>query len=139
MRGMADVARFVPGVGVAQGEGNRDALIFRGNGSTSDFYVDGIRDDVQHLRDLYNVERVEALKGPNAMIFGRGGVGGVINRVQRRADWSDEREVALRAGAWDERRITADVGQGFGNMAARVTGVYESSDSYRAGVGLERY
>ena len=60
----------------------------------SDFFVDGVRDDVQYFRDLYNVERVEALKGPNAMIFGRGGVGGVINRVTRQADWGQSREVA---------------------------------------------
>ncbi len=63
---MADVVRYVPGVGMAQGEGNRDTPIFRGNSSTSDFFVDGVRDDVQYFRDLYNVERVEALKGPNA-------------------------------------------------------------------------
>jgi catecholate siderophore receptor len=84
MQGIADVVRYMPGVGIAQGEGNRDTPIFRGVSSTSDFYVDGIRDDVQYFRDLYNVERVEALKGPNGMIFGRGGVGGVINRVSRR-------------------------------------------------------
>jgi catecholate siderophore receptor len=34
--------------------------VFRGNSSTSDFYVDGVRDDVQYYRDVYNVERVEA-------------------------------------------------------------------------------
>ena len=95
MQSMADVVRYVPGVGMAQGEGNRDTPIFRGNSSTSDFFVDGIRDDVQYFRDLYNVERVEALKGPNAMIFGRGGVGGVINRVARQADWTPSREVSL--------------------------------------------
>ena len=88
MQSMADVVRYVPGIGMAQGEGNRDTPIFRGNSSTSDFFVDGVRDDVQYFRDLYNVERVEALKGPNAMIFGRGGVGGVINRVVRQADWT---------------------------------------------------
>ena len=81
MQSLADVVRYVPGVGMAQGEGNRDAAVFRGNNSTADFFVDGVRDDVQYFRDLYNVERVEALKGPNAMIFGRGGAGGVLNRT----------------------------------------------------------
>src|SRR5215203_3847609 len=76
MQSLADVVRYIPGVSMAQGEGNRDAAVFRGNSSTGDFFVDGIRDDVQYFRDLYNVERVEALKGPNAMIFGRGGAGG---------------------------------------------------------------
>ena len=78
MQSMADVVRYVPGVTMAQGEGHRDAPVIRGQSSTADFFVDGVRDDAQYLRDLYNVERVEALKGSNAMIFGRGGGGGVI-------------------------------------------------------------
>jgi catecholate siderophore receptor len=139
MRGMTDAIRFVPGVGVAQGEGNRDQLVFRGNSSTSDFFVDGVRDDVQHIRDLYNVERIEALKGANAMTFGRGGVGGVVNRVPRRADWSEAREVTLLAGAWDERRATADLGHAIGSAAGRVTAVFEDSGSYRDGFDLRRY
>jgi catecholate siderophore receptor len=139
MRGVADAIRFVPGIVVAQGEGNRDQLVFRGNSSTADFFVDGIRDDVQHVRDLYNVERVEALKGPSAMSFGRGGVGGVVNRVPRRAGWSDTREIGVRAGAWDERRATADLGRAFGDAAARVTAMFEDSGSHRDGFGLERY
>lgn len=140
MQGMADVVRYVPGIGIAQGEGNRDTPIFRGNSSTSDFFVDGIRDDVQYYRDLYNVERVEALKGPNAMIFGRGGVGGVLNRVTRQADWTPARELTLQGGSWDNRRVAGDFGQLIGeNASARLTAVYEKSDSYRAGSKLDRY
>ncbi|MGE3708018.1 MAG: TonB-dependent receptor, partial [Vicinamibacterales bacterium] len=90
-------------------------------------------------RDVYNVERVEALKGPNAMIFGRGGVGGVINRVSRQADWNSSREVGVQLGSWDDRRITADLGAPLGmGAAARVTAMYQTADSYRNGVGLER-
>ena len=76
MQSMGDVVRYVPGVGMGQGEGHRDAPTIRGNATTADFFVDGVRDDVQYLRDLYNAERIEVLKGPNAMIFGRGGGGG---------------------------------------------------------------
>jgi catecholate siderophore receptor len=140
MTNMSDVVRYVPGVSMAQGEGNRDTPIFRGNSSTSDFFVDGVRDDVQYFRDLYNIERVEALKGPNAMIFGRGGVGGVLNRVSRLAGWAPTREFVFQGGSYDDRRITADVGQGLSStVAARITGVFERSDSYRQGVELERY
>ena len=140
MQSMADVVRYMPGVGMAQGEGNRDTPILRGNSSTADFFVDGIRDDVQYFRDLYNVERVEAVKGPNALAFGRGGVGGVINRVTRQADWMDAREVELQVGSWDNRRLSTDLGGRLNDsMAARVTGVYDNSSSYRNGVGLERY
>ena len=82
---MADVMRYVPGIGTHQGENNRDQVIIRGNSSSADFFLNGVRDDVQYYRDLYNLERVEALKGPNAMIFGRGGGGGVVNRVTKEA------------------------------------------------------
>ena len=140
MTSMADVTRYMPGVGFAQGEGNRDTPIMRGNATTSDFFVDGVRDDVQYFRDVYNVERVEAIKGPNAMIFGRGGVGGVINRVTRQADWGLPREASLQLGSWDNKRFTADVGRALNHgVAIRATGLYENSDSYRDGVGLERY
>lgn len=139
MRTMADVVNYVPGVGMAQGEGHRDAPIFRGNTSTSDFYVDGLRDDTQYLRDLYNVDRVEVLKGPNGMIFGRGGIGGVINRVTRQANGTSPRELSLQVGSFDQRRVTTDLGHRFsGDVSARLTGMFENADSYRAGAGLER-
>src|SRR4029453_5012856 len=85
MQNMADVVRYMPSISMGQGEGHRDAPTIRGNSSTADFFVDGIRDDAQYYADTYNVERVEALKGSNAMIFGRGGGGGVINRVTKEA------------------------------------------------------
>jgi catecholate siderophore receptor len=139
MQSMADVVRYVPGVGMGQGEGNRDTPILRGNGTTADFFVDGVRDDVQYFRDLYNVERVEALKGPNAMIFGRGGAGGVIHRTTRQADWGTARELTLIGGSYDNRRATIDFDQRVNDtVAARLTSVYENSDSYRHGVGLQR-
>ena len=140
MQGMADLVRYVPGIGIAQGEGNRDNAIFRGNSSTSDFFVDGVRDDAQYYRDLYNVERVEALKGPNAMIFGRGGVGGVLNRVTRQAEWTPVRELTLQGGSFGDRRVSGDFGQLLTeSVSARVTGVYQQSESYRDGVRLDRY
>ncbi|MQA28566.1 MAG: TonB-dependent siderophore receptor [Luteitalea sp.] len=140
MSSMADVVRYMPGVGIAQGEGNRDTPILRGNSTTSDFFVDGVRDDVQYFRDVYNVERVEALKGPNAMIFGRGGVGGVINRVTRQAEWGQAREASLQFGSWDNKRFTADVGRGLNEtVALRATALYENSGSYRDGVDIERH
>lgn len=140
MRGIADVIRYVPGVTMGQGEGHRDAPTLRGNASTADFFIDGVRDDVQYFRDLYNVERVEVLKGPNAMIFGRGGGGGVINRVTKKADWSSERAVTAELGSWDHRRLTADLAAPFSDAAsARVIGLYERSESFRDFVNVERW
>ena len=84
-RAIADVVRYVPGVVTTQGEGHRDALVIRGVRTTADFYQDGMRDDVQYYRSLYNVDQLEVLKGPNALLFGRGGTGGLINRVSKKA------------------------------------------------------
>ena len=84
-RQIGDIIRYTPGVNTSQGEGHRDAVVFRGVRSTADFFQDGNRDDVQYYRSLYNVEQVEVLRGPNALLFGRGGTGGVINRVSKKA------------------------------------------------------
>ena len=81
---LRDIIRHVPGVNASQGEGHRDSVVFRGVRSTADFFIDGVRDDVQYYRPLYNLEQVEVLRGPNALIFGRGGTGGVLNRVTKK-------------------------------------------------------
>ncbi len=140
MQGMADLVRYVPGVTMGQGEGHRDAPTLRGNASTADFFVDGVRDDVQYIRDLYNVQRVEVLKGPNAMTFGRGGGGGVINRVTKVADGTVSHALSAEFGSWDHRRLTGDLGAAFRpDTAGRVVGVFENSASFRDHVGLERW
>ena len=84
-RALSDIVRYVPGIHTTQGEGHRDAVVIRGVRTTADFYQNGLRDDVQYYRSLYNVEQVEVLKGPNALLFGRGGTGGLINRVSKKA------------------------------------------------------
>jgi catecholate siderophore receptor len=140
MSSVADVVRYVPGIQSHQGENNRDQVIIRGNSSSADFFIDGVRDDVQYYRDLYNLERVEALKGPNAMIFGRGGGGGVINRVTKEAVFSPVREVSLLAGSFGHQRLTADLDQPVSSaIAVRLNAVYENADSFRSGVDFERY
>jgi catecholate siderophore receptor len=140
MQSMADVVRYVPGITMGQGEGHRDAPTVRGNSSTADFFVDGIRDDAQYYRDLYNVERVEALKGSNAMIFGRGGGGGVINRVSKEAQFAPVASLSLEGGSHDHMRGTADFGTTLSaTLAGRLNAMYDNSGSHRDQVELERY
>lgn len=137
---IGDVVRYLPGITAHQGENNRDQIIMRGNSSSADFFLNGVRDDVQYYRDLYNIARIEALKGPNAMIFGRGGGGGVINRVSKEAMFSPLRTLSVMGGSYDERRIAADVNQPVSDsLAFRVNGVFEDSNSFRDFVDLQRY
>jgi catecholate siderophore receptor len=125
---------------MGQGEGHRDAPTIRGNATTADFFVDGVRDDVQYLRDVYNVERVEALKGGNAMTFGRGGGGGVLNRVTKEPRWAPTRVFTVEGGSFSHRRATVDLGQGLGPaLALRFNGMYEDSEGFRDTYRLRRY
>ncbi|MDA7790460.1 TonB-dependent siderophore receptor [Opitutales bacterium] len=83
LKSIGDVIDYTPGVINSQGEGHRDAPVIRGVRTTQDLYRDGIRDDVQYYRPLYNVERVEVLRGPDALTSGFGGAYGMINRVTK--------------------------------------------------------
>ena len=140
MSSVSEVVAYVPGITSHQGENNRDQLVIRGNNTSADFFLNGVRDDVQYYRDLYNVERVEALKGPNSMLFGRGGGGGVVNRVSKEAGFSALREITLQGGSFGNKRFTTDFDQPLGNkIAFRINGLYENSGSFRDGVDLERY
>ncbi|MGE7156830.1 TonB-dependent receptor [Methylorubrum rhodesianum] len=137
---IGEATRYVPGVIQAQGEGNRDELIIRGQRSNADFFVNGIRDDVQYYRDLYNIQRIEVLKGPNAMIFGRGGGGGVVNRVLKEADGVAVREIVAQGGQFANKRVAVDVGDRLSdNVFFRMNGVFEDTATYRDFVDIRRY
>ena len=138
---LGDVLRYVPGTTVGQGEGNRDQITLRGQNTSADFFLDGVRDDVQYYRGLYNIDRVEILKGPYALIFGRGGGGGIVNRVQK-SPVAGEVFYAGQAsinslGAYD---FAADLNAPLGDaVAVRLNAVYENLDSHRDFVGGVRY
>lgn len=140
LRSIADALYFVPGATPGTGESNRDQITLRGNNTTADFFVNGIRDDVQYFRDFYNVDRLEVLKGPNAMIFGRGGGGGIVNRVTKRSSLIQRREVSSSLDSFGSLRFTGDFDQPLANnVGVRLNGVYENGDSFRRHVDLERY
>ena len=140
-RSMEDVLRYVPGVTVAQGEGNRDQIVLRGQETTADFFLDGVRDDVQYYRNLYNIERVEILKGPYALIFGRGGGGGIVNRVQKAPSAATTFGSVAGGvdtfGAWN---VSGDVNLPIADLAAlRINAFYEEHDNHRDFYEGERF
>ncbi|HEX9964540.1 MAG TPA: TonB-dependent siderophore receptor [Allosphingosinicella sp.] len=140
LRSIADVLMYVPGATPGTGEGNRDQITLRGNNTTADFFVNGVRDDVQYFRDLYNADRIEILRGPNAMIFGRGGGGGIVNRVTKRSSFRPYREFAAQGDSEGGFRLSGDLDQPLGEtIGVRLNGVYENGESFRRGVELERY
>lgn len=138
---IGDILRYTPGASIGQGEGHRDQITIRGQNTTADFFLDGLRDDVQYFRPLYNLERVEILKGPNALIFGRGGAGGVINRVTKSPDFA-ETFVGAEASVdtFGATYFSGDLNYSAGDIAAfRLNGFYESLDNHRDFFGGDRF
>jgi catecholate siderophore receptor len=139
---IGDVTRYVPGVILHQGEGNRDQISIRGQvASTADFFRDGVRDDAQIFRDLYNAQRVEFLKGPAALAFGRGGAGGVVNIVSKEPVFGASfGSATMELGSFAHKRITLDSGAMAGSAAAfRMNAMFEDSGSYRDYNELKRW
>lgn len=130
---IAQIAEYTPGVTMSQGEGHRDAIIIRGIRSTADFFIDGVRDDVQYYRALYNLEQVEILRGPNALLFGRGGTGGIVNRVTKKGVFGEtfgSAQVAL--DTFGEFGVYADFNLPAGeNAAFRLNAMYEGLNNHR--------
>lgn len=136
-----DILRYTPGLSISQGEGHRDAVVIRGNQTTADFFLDGLRDDVQYFRPFYNLEQIEILRGSNALLFGRGGVGGVINRVTKRPVFDDQ-FVGFIAGVdtFGAHEFAGDVNYTLGeNGAFRLNAFYEGLSNHRDFYDGERY
>jgi catecholate siderophore receptor len=133
MRSVGDIIRYTPGVNTSQGEGHRDAVVFRGVRSTADFFQDGARDDVQYYRSLYNIEQVEILRGPNALLFGRGGTGGALNRVTKKATiGSDARTVNVGMDSFGAFDLAADVNMDLSDtMALRLNVHSDTLENHR--------
>lgn len=130
---VAQIINYTPGLNNSQGEGHRDSVVFRGVRSTADFFIDGARDDVQYYRPLYNLEQVEILRGPNALLFGRGGTGGVLNRVTKKGvigeSFTTTQASVDTFGAFG---VQVDSNFDAGDKAAfRLNAMYESLNNHR--------
>ena len=133
MKSIGNIVDYTVGVNNSQGEGHRDSVVFRGIRSTADFYVDGFRDDVQYYRPLYNLEQVEILRGPNALLFGRGGTGGILNRVTKKGVLGENFVDYLSSvNTFGEYDIQIDTNAALNDRAAfRLNAYYANLDNHR--------
>lgn len=138
---VADVMQYTPGVSIGLGEDHRDQITIRGQNTTADFFVDGLRDDVQYFRPLYNLERVEILRGANALLFGRGGGGGVVNRVTKVAETTEDfTRLSAAMDTFSAGSISVDTNKVIDdNHAFRFNGVFDTIDNHRDFKDGERF
>ncbi|QXI06582.1 Ferrichrome outer membrane transporter/phage receptor [Pseudomonas fluorescens] len=116
-----------------------DSLRIRGFDASNDFYLDGIRDDSQYKRDLHNIERVEVLKGPAAVLYGRGSQGGIVNRVSKMPEFGRRSTIEAQAGSEDLRSLYADLSTDPSeNISLRLNMGNMDENSFRDGVSGNR-
>ncbi|MDR9860501.1 iron complex outermembrane receptor protein [Pseudomonas baetica] len=116
-----------------------DSLRIRGFDASNDFYLDGIRDDSQYKRDLHNIERVEVLKGPAAVLYGRGSQGGIVNRVSKIPEAGRRSTIEAQGGSEDLRSLYADLSTDPSeNISLRLNMGNMDENSFRDGVSGNR-
>lgn len=100
----------VIGITFEAGEGGRvgDNIRLRGFSAAGDIYLDGMRDIAQYNRDLFNIDRVEVLRGSASMLFGRGSTGGIVSQVSKQPRLITEQEVNATVGTDGYTRLQGD-------------------------------
>jgi len=123
---MQGALQNVAGLSFSVGDGQRDQVMIRGFSAITDNYVDGIRDDALYFRDMSNVERIEVLKGPASVLYGRGSAGGLVNKINKKPIDQSLREVSLIGNTTGQRRAEVDVNEKVAeNVKVRLTGAVE--------------
>jgi len=135
---IADALSGMPNVS-SSADTRFDSLRIRGFDASNDFYLDGIRDDSQYKRDLHNIERVEVLKGPAAVLYGRGSQGGIVNRVSKMPEFGRRSTIEAQAGSEDLRSLYADLSTDPSeNISLRLNMGNMDENSFRDGVSGNR-
>ena len=108
---LSDALRQTPGITFQQGEnGNStsgDAVFLRGFDTQGSIFLDNIRDISPAVRDLFNIEQVEIVKGPAGADNGRGVAAGYINLVSKTPFADDLATGSFSYGTRDRRRAMA--------------------------------
>src|SRR5688572_15750320 len=108
---LQEALRNVPGITYAAGEGGTQAnqvFYLRGFPAGGDIFADGVRDLGEYNRDIFATESIEVLKGPSALMFGRGSTGGLVNQTTKQPGPVGKSELALTLGDFDTQRFVAD-------------------------------
>ena len=119
---LTEALRNTPGITLLQGEnGNStsgDAISMRGFDTQNAIFLDNIRDLGTAVRDTFNIEQIEVVKGPAGADNGRGATAGYVNLASKLPSAEDFRAGTVSYGTADRRRITADINEQIGSSTA---------------------
>ncbi len=132
---VSDALANVSGVGVHSGFGVHDFFVVRGFDSLDNGLVltDGAAEPEVTFYHLYNVERVEVLKGPGAFLYGGSPLAGAVHLVREQPLWGNFIRQSATYGRYNTRRLTTDINQAnaVAGLAFRLNTLLQSSDNYR--------
>ncbi|OCA75238.1 TonB-dependent siderophore receptor [Chryseobacterium arthrosphaerae] len=139
---LSDVLQNVNGMYVTSSRGNSQDS-FGGRGfilGNDNIFKNGARVNSGVFPEVSGLERVEVLKGANAMLFGNTAAGGVINMITKKPKFNFGGSIGLNGGSWNSYKPTVDIyGPLSKNIAFRVNGAYEYAESFRDVVESEKY
>jgi catecholate siderophore receptor len=118
---LADALRTVPGITMGAAEGGNpvgDNLFIRGYNAQTDTYIDGIRDSGSQSREVFAIEQIEVVKGPNSAYGGRSSAGGGVNIVSKTAKLDNFYNGSVGFGTDNYKRVTADINRTIGTDSA---------------------
>jgi iron complex outermembrane receptor protein len=141
-----DALRNVSGTSMPSSQGGRGGdFMIRGFRSDQSVFKNGFREDstfgARASRDTANLESIEVLKGPPSYLYGRTDPGGVINQITKKPLRERYSAVDLTIGSYNLYRPSVDLGGSLNDsktLTYRFNGVYESSQSFREGVKVDR-
>ncbi|WP_313503612.1 TonB-dependent siderophore receptor [Kaistella carnis] len=139
---LSDVLQNVNGLYITSSRGNsQDSFGGRGfNFGNDNIFKNGARVNSGVFPEVSGLERVEVLKGGNAMLYGNVAAGGVVNLITKKPRFNFGGSVGLNAGSWDSYKTTVDFyGPLSKSVAFRVNGAYETADSFRDVVESQKY
>lgn len=96
-------------------------------------YVDGMRmpdSSFVPRTEIYNLERIEVLRGPSSVLYGQGAPGGIVNSLTKRPDFTNRGEIGVEYGSFDRKQIEGDITGALnadGTGAARLVGLFRDA------------
>lgn len=141
---ISDVLKNVNGVyQMGSTGGYQEEIAARGFAfSSSNTFKNGIRFNNGIRPEISSLERVEVLKGSNAILFGNVAAGGVLNMVTKKPKFENGGEVSMRIGSYDFYKPVIDIYGAVNKsnkLAYRLNSTYEKSRSFRDNVQGERF
>lgn len=131
---LGDALRNVSGLNVQTQNGVADYFLVRGFDSVANGLVmtDGAPEPEISFYQLYNVERVEVLKGPGGFLYGANPIAGAINLVRKQPAPNRFVDLRVSAGSFGTLGGTIDWNTGGdGPFGFRLNGLWQESDGYR--------